>query len=234
MKRTLALLFIALHAPLASAVYKCVDEKGHVLFGDTPPYACANVPIYELSPSGLVLRRIDPTPTPQQVELMREERARKLKEDHLAAEQKRKDLALLNTYSSAKEFDVARDRNVEPVAGRITAAQERIKELDQREAQIAAQVKGYEDKPGKGGKSAQPPAWLTEDLARVRDERATLNGAIVRYHKEIEDLRKRYDTDKQRWLALKAAGGSLPPPPESAAQPEPVKAQAPRHRRLGS
>ena len=115
MKRTLALLLIALHAPLASAVFKCVDDKGHVLFGDTPPSACGNVPIYELSPSGNVLRRIDRTPTPQQEQLMREERERKQKEARVAAEQRRKDMALLNTYSSANEFDVARDRNIEPV-----------------------------------------------------------------------------------------------------------------------
>ena len=143
MKRTLALLLIALHAPLASAVFKCVDDKGHVLFGDTPPSACGNVPIYELSKSGNVLRRIDPTPTPQQEEMMREERERKQKEARVAAEQRRKDLALLNTYSSASEFDVARDRNIEPVQGRISAAQERIKELEQREAQITAQRPGY-------------------------------------------------------------------------------------------
>lgn len=233
MKRTVVLLLIALHAPLASAVFKCVDEKGRVLFGDTPPSACGNVPIYEISLSGAVLRRIDPTPTPQQVEMMREERERKKKEERIAAEQRRKDMALLNTYSSASEFDMARDRNIEPVAGRITAAEERIKELDERETQIAAQVKAYEDKPGKDGKPAEPPAWLTDDLARVRNERTSLNDAIKRYRKEVDDLRARYDSDKKRWLALKAAGGVLPPSEAAPAQPEPVKAQAPQRRRLG-
>jgi chromosome segregation ATPase len=235
MKRIAALLFIAFYAPLASAVYKCVDDKGHVLFGDTPPAACGNVPIYELTPSGTVLRRIDPTPTPQQLELMREERERKKKEERLAAEQRRKDMALLNTYSSANEFDVARDRNIEPVEGRITAASERMKELDQREAQINARIQTYEDKPGKDGKAAEPPAWLTEDLARVRSERTSLTNAIERYRKEVDDLRKRFDTDKRRWIALKAAAGSLPPPAEAKpAEAEPVKAPAQSHRRLGS
>jgi predicted RNase H-like nuclease (RuvC/YqgF family) len=166
---------------------------------------------------------------------MREERERKKKEERVAAEQRRKDLALLNTYSSASEFDVARDRNIEPVEGRITAAGERIKELDQREAQIAARIEGYEDKTGKDGKPVEPPAWLTDDLGRVRSEKVSLGAAIERYRKEIEDLRKRFDTDKRRWIALKAAGGSLPPPSDRApAEPEPVKAQAQPHRRLGS
>lgn len=236
MKKTLALLLIALHAPLASAVYRCVDEKGHTLFGDTPPSACGNVPIYEVTPSGSVVRRIDPTPTPQQLELRREERERLKKEQAIAAEQKRKDMALLNTYSTPAEFDVARDRNIEPVTGRITAAEQRLKELDVREKQINDQLQTYAS-AANDGKETQPPGWLIANLEQVRAEQKMLGGAIARYHKEIDDLRARYDGDKKRWIALKAAGGSLPPPDATAAdarpEAQPVKSP-PTHRRLGS
>jgi len=228
MKKTLVLVIIALHAPLASAVYKCVDEQGHALFGDTPPVGCAKVPIYEVTPSGNVLRRIDPTLTPQQVELQREERERRQKEEHLAAEQRRKDMALLNTYDSAAEFDVARDRNIDPVKGRISAAEQRVKELDEREQQIRVQVKDMQDaKDGKG----EAPAWLVANLEQVRSEREMLVAAIARYRKEIEDLRARYDGDKKRWIALKAAGGRLPE--ASAPESETMKGP-PSYRRLGS
>jgi hypothetical protein len=231
MKRTLVLLVIALHAPFAAAVYRCVDEKGRTLFGDTPPSGCGNVPIYEVTPSGNVIRRIDPTPTPQQLELRSEELARLKKEQAIAAEQKRKDMALLNTYDSAGEFDVARDRNIEPVNGRIVAAEERLKELDTREQQIGAQMKDWAAKEGED----HVPAWLAANLEQVRSERKMLTGAIGRYRKEVEDLRARYERDKKRWIALKAAGGSLPPPPDARpAQAEPVKSPAPAHRRLGS
>ena len=230
MKRTLGLLLIALHAPLASAVYRCVDDHGRTLFGDVPPSACGNVPIYEVSKSGIVMRRIDPTPTPQQVQLQREERERREKEARVAAEQRRKDLALLNTYSTAAEFDVARDRNIEPVNGRIVASQERIKELDGRERQIDGRIAEMSGRT-EGGKQFEAPAWLLEDLKNVRGERKTLQDAIVRYRKEIDDLRTRYDGDKKRWIALKAAGGSLTPEPSSA---QPVKAPPPYHPRLGS
>jgi hypothetical protein len=233
MGRKLGLLLLALlHAPLASAVYKCVDENGRTLFGDVPPAACAKVPIYQVSPSGLVLKRIDPTPTAQQVELQREERERREKEARAAAEQRRKDVALLNSFGSAKEFDVARDRNIEPILGRIAAAEERIKELDQREAQLSTQAQAFTERVGKDGQPLETPAWMLEDLQRVRDERGNLRAAIGRYRKEIEELRVRFDTDKKRWIALKAAGGSLTPEPP-AARSEPVKAPVPR-RRLGS
>lgn len=231
MKRTLGLLLLVLHAPLASAVYRCVDEQGRTLFGDVPPAACVKVPIYEVSKSGMVLRRIDPTPTPQQVEVQREERERHEKEARAAAEQRRKDLALINTYGSAAEFDMARDRNIEPVHGRITAAEERLKELDERERQVNAQIADREEKVTKGGKRGEAPAWLLEDRERVRGERKSLQAAIVRYRKEIDELRARYDGDKKRWVALKASGGTAAPEP--APQSEPVKGP-PARRRAGS
>jgi len=229
MKRTLGLLLIALHAPFAAAVYKCVDEQGHTRFGDTPPSGCGNVPIYEETPSGNVIRRIDPTPTPQQLELRHEEEVQRKKEALAAAEQRRKDLALLNTYDSPAEFDMARDRNIEPVNGRIKAAQERLKELDVRKQQIDEQMKTYA-RPAQEGKEAQAPAWLVANLQQVHDEKKMLTDALVRYHKEIDDLRLRYENDKKRWLALKAAGGSLPPPGASPTQADP----APARRRTGS
>ena len=234
MKKTLALVVIALYAPFASAVYKCVDEKGHTLFGDTPPAGCGNVPIYQVTPSGNVIHRIDPTPTPQQIELQREESERHKKEAAIAAEQKRKDMALLNTYDSPDEFDVARDRNIEPVSGRIRASEERLKELDAREQQINEQLKTYAES-AKAGREVHAPGWMIANLEQVRSEKKTLTSAIGRYNQEIADLRARYDGDKKRWIALKAAGGSLPPPADAApAEPQPVKSPAPMHRRLGS
>jgi hypothetical protein len=47
--------------PTAQAAFKCVDDKGKSHFQDTPPAACANVVIYEVSSQGSVIRRIEPT-----------------------------------------------------------------------------------------------------------------------------------------------------------------------------
>jgi chromosome segregation ATPase len=221
MKRILGLL-ILLHAPFAAAVYKCVDEKGNTLFGDVPPAGCGNVPIYEVSKSGMVVRKIEPTPTPEQVKERQEEQARRKRAEALAAEQKRQDMALLNSYTNAIEFDVARDRNIEPVQGRIASAQERLKELDQNEKQLHETGEHY--RTSKEG-SGEVPAWITANIDNIGRERKTLQAAILQYRKEIETLRSRYDSDKRRWIALKASAGRLPDGAQDAA-PEPVKAPA--------
>src|SRR5689334_3950381 len=73
MKRTSLVAVLALHASVAGAAFKCVDEKGITHFGDTPPAACANVLMLEVTPSGTVLRRIEPTPTAEKLRMMQEE-----------------------------------------------------------------------------------------------------------------------------------------------------------------
>ena len=212
MKRTIACLAIALHVPLASAAYRCVDEHGRTLVGDTPPAGCANVPMYEIGRTGKVLRRIDPTPTPEQLKALREEQERRKAEQKAAAEQKRKDVALLASYGSADEFDVARDRNIEPVRGRIAASEKRLKELDEQEKSLAERMEFY--KAGKGRRERSDGAedanitWFNGELQRMRAERTATAEAIARQRREIDEINARFDADKRRWTALRSGSAS--------------------------
>ena len=199
---TLALVY----APFAHAAYKCVDEKGVTHFGDTPPAGCATVVMYEVSPTGHVLRSIDPTPTPEQLKARLEELQKKKEADRIAFEQRRKDMALLNTYSNEKEIDVARDRNIEPIKSRIKGAQERITEIDKRLVKIGEEMEFYKagKKHGKDDKPTQPPIGLVAEQERATKEKATLQKNIADAEKEIEAVRTRYDTDKRRYAEIKA------------------------------
>ncbi len=224
MKRT-CLLLIAIFAPAAGAAYKCVDEKGITRIGDTPPPECANVVMYETSRTGTVLKKIDPTPTAEQVKQRREEAERKSAADKVAAEQKRKDMALLNTFSAEKEFDVTRDRQIEPIQGRMRQAQERIANIDKRQKAIDEEMEFYKagKKKAAGAKPSEPPPMLVAEHERLLGEKKQLQASITSGEKEIEQLRTRYDTDKKRWVTLKAAEGKLPP----AASSSPATATAP-------
>ena len=211
MKRTIACLAIALHVPLASAAYRCVDEHGRTLVGDTPPAGCANVPMYEIGKTGKVLRTIAPTPTPEQLKALREAEERRKAEQKAAAEQKRQDLALLASYGSVKEFDVARDRNVEPVTGRIAAAEQRMKELDARKKDLATQMEFYNTGKSKRANAKlvdpaddQTGAWFRAEVDRMAKERAALAESVRRLHKDIEELKAKDAADKERWMLLKS------------------------------
>jgi chromosome segregation ATPase len=202
MKRLLILAMLA--APAAHAAYRCKDETGITHFGDTPPAACANVTMYEVSRSGTVLRTIEPTPTPEQLKARREEAARKVEADKAAAEQRRKDLALLATYSSEKDIDTSRDLNLQPIEGRIKSAQDRIVAVDKRRKELDAEMEFYKAGKSKGtGKTREAPAQLVADVERVKNERATLERSIKEYEKEMQEVRERYEADKKRWHELK-------------------------------
>jgi len=210
MRGTLLLVAALALAQSANAAYKCVDENGRTHFGDTPPPGCASVPLYEVTPGGSVLRRIEPTPTPEQLRA-REDQARRQREmDHAAAVQKRKDDALLNTFGSEREFDTARDRNIEPINSRIRSARERIRAVDQRLAKIDDEMEFYTTGKSRSAKGEVPPS-LTAEQERLRREKQGLEASIVGYERDIVAQREKFDSDRKRWLELKAASGRIEP-----------------------
>jgi len=217
MKRTLLVIATALCAGSASAAYKCVDAKGVTHIGDTPPPGCAAVMMYEVTPTGKVIRAIEPTPTPEQAKALAEAAARKKEADAKAAEQKRRDMALTNTYGSEKEFDVARDRNVEPIKARIATNQDRIEAVDKRQKVLEEEMEFYKSGKSKG-KAKEAPATMTDELARLQKERTSLQANITGSEKEIEQIKARFERDKKRWIELK--GGSSAKTADSAPEPK--------------
>jgi hypothetical protein len=200
MKR-LAAIIAAFWIPAAGAAFKCTDAKGITHIGDTPPPGCKEVMMYEVTPAGKILREIEPTLTPEQAKARAAEAERRKAEAAIAAEQKRKDLALLSTYATEKEFDVARDRNIEPLKGRIASTQERIKAVEKKQKDIQDEMEFY--KAGKSKKGGEMPANLTDDLKRAQAEKTALVATIAGYEKEIEEIKVKFDVDKKRWLDLK-------------------------------
>lgn len=224
--RKICFLLAVLFAPAAGAVYKCVDEKGITHVGDTPPVACATVDMYEVSKSGMVLRRIEPTPTPEQLKALTDSAGRRKAMEKAAHEQKRKDEALLNTYSAEREFDVVRDRNIEPITARIKSAHERINAVEKRQAELEEEMEFY--KAGKSTKAAgtkprEAPPMLASELHRITEEKKVLEASLGGYEKEIEALRAKFDSDKKRWVTLKASASA----PSKSADAAPVPEKAP-------
>lgn len=224
--RKMCFLLAVLLAPAAGAAYRCIDEKGITHVGDTPPAGCGSVDMYEVSKSGMVLRRIEPTPTPEQLKALSDSLARRKEMEKAAHEQKRKDEALLNTFSGEREFDVVRDRNIEPLKARIASANERIKAVEKRQTELEEEMEFY--KAGKatkalGAKEREAPPMLASELQRIGAEKKVLEGNIVSYEKEIEGLRAKFDTDKKRWVILKASAGKISKSADAVPEKAPVK-----------
>lgn len=92
-------------------MYRWVDDKGQVHYGDSIPPQYANQGHSELSSQGRVIKRVEGSARNEADRLRREEAKKQAADDaRKAQEQRRKDMALLATFASEREIDQARDR----------------------------------------------------------------------------------------------------------------------------
>ncbi len=179
MKRLPLLLALCLACGIAQAgaMKKCVDASGKVLYyGDTIPPdllpRCKSTA--ELSRKGTEQKKTEYLTADER--RAREESDAAQKQDlQKEAEQKRKDRALLATYTSEKEIELAKQRNLKPLDQQIAIHQEDLKrakgpdaqriqtQIDQKQKERAAIASRFEaDKARfrelRGLPSPTPPA----------------------------------------------------------------------------
>lgn len=201
------LLIAAMLVPLtASALYRCKDEKGLTHIGYAPPPECANVPVYEVTATGTVLRKIDPTPTPEQLKAKQAEEAKAKEAAKAATEAQRRDKILLTTYTSEQDFDRARDTALQPLAKILEGNAARLKAVEKREKELNDELEFYKagsSKSKAAGKGREPPAQLTNDLALLKKEKEALAQSGAKAEKDMQAVRDRFEADKARWNELR-------------------------------
>lgn len=199
-------LVLTLPAANAQKIICWKDKSGKVVgCGDRVP------PEFQQNES----RQLDSQGIPRKTNVSAEEAARqkeeaarkaamKVEEDRKIAEQRRLDSALMNTYTSEKEIDQRRDRELQVVDLQIQ--QLSVSQKGANEALVAMQ-KRYES-AAKGGK---PSPTLIDELARANEEKKRIDARIAEKHKDKEDISKRYAEQKARFAELKGSPAPQPP-----------------------
>jgi len=216
------LLALAANAPLA-ALYKWVDEKGRVQYSDKPPEK-ENKGSVEMSNRGVVMKRNDPAATAEQKKAQEEVAARKKLEDQKAAEQRRQDDALLQSYTTEKEIDLKRDREIQVLEASVADLRSQSRAVNDRIAEDRKRAEGFE-------KSKKPmPDSLKDELARAENEKKSLEKQVAAKQQEITATRQKYEEYRRRFVELKQqeAGGTRPITPPSAAPASAAAPPAPR------
>jgi hypothetical protein len=224
-------LLAALAALPAHATYKCVDEKGVTHYGDTMPPQCASKAVTEMSTQGNVVRKYDAPLTPEQLKVKREEEEKRKEENKRIGEQKLRDMALIATYGSEREFDMARDKDLAAVEARKKILTARSPEVDKNLTKVENEMEFYragksrssktkdgkEHREPKADPKADPkaepktkeaPPQLVQDYNRVKNERASLDSELVKVENDRKEIIARYDSERMRWKKLK--GGMAP------------------------
>ena len=194
-------LFVALvigmtfSLPVTAKMYKWVDDKGVTHYGETIPPEYAHRDREELNKAGRVVEKKEVL-TPEERYAKELEDIKKREDEEAVLEQKRRDKALLNTYSSAKEIDLARVRNLQQVEARLNSISSQLKMADDKLIGLQKEADGY-TKTGK-----KTPASLQEDLQESQARLTKLQQDLEKSRAEKAAVEARYDADKARYREL--------------------------------
>lgn len=168
----------------ADKIVKWVDKNGVVHYGDKAPLPAVSKKSQVLNRQGVTVGTIDHT---------------KKKATHNEAEKKqsRKDAALLASYTSIEEIEVAKERNTKLDKLAVVRLEDKLTKLNgDLEKNVMAQ-KGYIL-----NEKTVPKTLLNEE----QDIHQKINKTKKRIEVKKQDIKimsQRYDDDKKRYEALK-------------------------------
>ncbi|HEX5538560.1 MAG TPA: DUF4124 domain-containing protein [Methylophilaceae bacterium] len=168
-------------------IIKWVDEKGVTHYGDSLPAQYSGHDNSVINSQGVLLKR-------NQAAHAGEKPA-----DQATLDQQRRDRALLATFTTADEIDLARDRNLQMDKTALQSLQQRLQSAKER---LAANQKVAD---GFAQRKQAVPADLAGDMKDNQAEVAKLEDQISQRRKNMETTQKRFDDDKRRFNELKAS-----------------------------
>lgn len=188
------------------------DKSGKVVgCGDTVPPEYQDSATKELSQRGVTIRQSDAPLTAEQRRAQQAEAERKQAEGQKMEEQRRSDKAILDTFTTEKEIDLKRTRDVQPLDLSLETLQTNLRNANDRQADVRVRIEQF-----KKNQKPVPPAVQAE-FDRSEGDKAKIESQIAQKRKEIVALNQRYDEIKKRYAEL--TGASAKPAP----QPAPAK-----------
>jgi len=178
------------NAVAESTIVKWVDKNGVTHYGDRKPMPEDARRASELNKDGIVVNRIEPIDQ------------NNTNADKLHLEQARRDAALLASYSSEKEIDIAQERNTRLDEIALGTLQQKQDALKERLAKNSAAQAFFAEK------KKPVPENLNRERQDILGDLQQTEQKIKMKENEIQSTRQRYAEDKARYVELKAKGVS--------------------------
>jgi len=212
-----AIALLALGGNARAALYKWVDEKGNVHYTDTLPPEAVDKARSELNRQGIEVKKTDKALTPEQRRAIEQDAQRQKQLARQQEETARRDRALLSSYSSEAEIDLARKRSLQTIDSVVQSTLAYSEQLTKRKAEVEAKKEESKGKP--------VVAVLDRELESIESELVRQTELIEQKKRETEMVIAKYDADKQRWRELSAAKPVEGGRSASAADAAPVPAK---------
>jgi len=190
----LAAPLAALAQPKEQYTYRCVGNDGKKYYGQTLPQQCLGRPVELINKQGLVVKRID-LEGEEKARLAKEAEAEKKRElDAATKDAQRRNRALLATYTSEKDIEDSRARDLRNHEKGVQEVQRRIEDLKKRQAQFQKELDLFAT-AGKG----QPPTRLKEEITNAQIDLKAQETLLDAKRREAVGINARYDEDKRRY-----------------------------------
>lgn len=176
-----------------AAMYRWVDSSGRVHYGDTLPSTYQQSGASEMNKQGRVVKKTQ-SEAERQAEAAREQA--EAGQRRAASDQARYDRALLSSYASEAEIDLARDRALDQRRLVIEGTETRAREVGRTIAELAARKKSLEQA------GRQPAPALLGQLRQSTLELADLKRAILAQEEAMRQVREKFAQDKARYRQL--------------------------------
>lgn len=172
-------------------IVKWVDKDGVTHYGDKPPMPTETSKSSVLNKDGITVKKIEQTSTQHQAT------------DKVATEQSRRDSALLASYNSIEEIDIARDRNTKMDEFSLESLYQKRTNLKEYQQKNNTQIANLT-------KSKRPvPAEILKERERFVAEIAETERQITAKKQDIANTNARFEQDKIRYAQLKPKIGAL-------------------------
>jgi hypothetical protein len=206
--RNVLIVLLAAMLPAASPVYGQATGSGKIFCwknkagktecGDSIPKESSDAAVRELNKRGVTVKQTDAALTPEQKQAQQAELERKKADDIKREETRRRDKALMDTFSNEKEIDLKRNRDVQLVESNIETLQGNIKNMNERIAIARARI-------DQSTKDKRPvPVQAQDDFDRATAEKTKTENLIAQKRKDITALHQQYDDLKKRFAELTA------------------------------
>ena len=205
--------------PVAAAgMYKWTDDKGVVHYSDQMPPEEVNKGTVLLDKQGRQVKKIEPAPTAAELKAKAAEAEQEKANARVREEKARKDSALLHSYSSEEEIDIARNRAVSAIVVQIKSAESYSADLTRQKQEVEKQ---------KAASAGKAPFAVDNELSTITEEIGRQDRLMAQKKDELVAINARYDADKQRWrdirdeqvkAAAEARAVSTPRAPTAAAK----------------
>ncbi|MDZ4102635.1 MAG: DUF4124 domain-containing protein [Hydrogenophaga sp.] len=189
----------------AQGIYTCTDSKGRRITSDRPIVECLDREQRQLGKTGIVRQVVPPSYTADERAKLEDKQRVENEIKARAAEEKRRERALLIRYPNQAVHDKERVEALAQIDEVIAAVNKREVALKQQRKEVEAELEFYQADPSKA------PFWLRRKLEDSDKQMAVQKRFLEEQAQEKLRINQRFDEEllklRQLWTPTASAAG---------------------------